>query len=152
MVLEVRKSSYSEASADPDFEVLVTAYAIESSIAGLPTPKGNMDSYIALENAGLMYSYCAYLDDKMIGFANALVVVMPHYGEKIATMESWFVAEEFRYTGVGLQLKKQIEATVKEAGAVGILVSTPVDSTLALVMERQKSYVESHRVFFKALA
>lgn len=152
MVLEIRKSSYLEASADPDFAGLVSAYAIESSIAGLPTPKGNMDSYIALENAGLMISYCAYINDKLIGFANALVVVMPHYGEKIATMESWFVSEDYRATGAGLRLRSAIEKSVKALGAIGILISAPIGGKLESVMVRTATYRETHSVFFKALA
>ena len=152
MAVEIRPCTYDEAAAIPAFYVLVSAYADESATAGLPRPNGDADSYRMLEQAGLMQGFLAFEGGDLIGFANCLVSKLPHYGKKIATMESWFVGEGHRSSGAGFKLKAAVEAWAVDSGATGIFISAPIGSALAVVMSLLRNYNETHAVYFKALA
>ena len=149
MSVVVRERTFAEVSVDPAFGTLLDEYIASSSIAGLPRPKTHAESYKQLEDLGMMKGFCAYLDDELIGFANIVVSIIPHYSVKVATMESWFVEESSRSTGVGLKLKKAAEEAAKEMGAVGFFISAPMGSKLAQLMERHSPYNETTRVFFR---
>ena len=152
MSVEIRAGSVADITTYPNFLELVSDYADEARIDGLPRPSFNTESYIQLENLGMMASFGAYVDGELVGFANALVTSIPHYHDsKIATMESWFVAKEHRGSGAGLKLKQAVEQEVKKRGAAGLLISASIHSSLIEVMQRVSGYRESHRVFFKAL-
>lgn len=150
--LVVRACAFAELSGAPNFAALTEEYAKESRLAGLPEPKAHIAGYLALEAAGVMQTVCAFLADELIGFAIALVVVLPHYSVPVASMESFFVAASRRRTGAGLALRRAVERIAHERGAVGLLISVAVGSRLANVMKRSRSYRETNRVFFKALA
>lgn len=152
MLVEVRNCSYAEVAGDPAFPRLIAAYADESGIDGLPRPTPDTEHYLAADRCGLQHMIGAYHRGNLVGFANVLVAPFPHYSTKIATIESWFVHREYRYTGAGLALKRAAERTAKEAGAAGLFISTPFGSQLAAVMSAQSSYRETNRVFFKAFA
>jgi len=62
------------------------------------------------------------------------------------------VARAARKTGAGLALRKRAELVAADMGAVGVLISAPSDGRLAKVMERDRQYVETNRVFFRRLA
>ncbi len=146
----VRECSFAELSGAPNFGVLTAAYAAECALAGLPEPRAHIDLYLKLEAMGVMHTFCAYLDDELIGFAIALVSVIPHYSEIVATMESWFVAAEHRKSGAGMLLQRAVEDVAREKGALGLLISAPMHSQLANVMTARAAYRETNRVFFRA--
>lgn len=150
-MVDVQVCSWLRFSAFKEFPALLAEYADESSIAGLPAACHHEASYLALERAGVMHILCAILDGELIGFVIVLVNVNPHYSVKLAVVESIFVAGKHRKSGAGLLLRKHAEQIAKEQGAVGFLLSAPAGSRFAKVMERDKAYRETNRVFFRSL-
>ena len=69
----------------------------------------------------------------------------------MATTESIFVAHEFRRTGAGVKLIREMERLAGDMGALGVLVSAPAGKRLADVMPGLK-YRQTNQVFFKGLA
>lgn len=147
-MIDVRPCSFTNAMQDPSFSVVLEQYAEESRNLGLPPPKPHAETYLKLEEAGMMHGFCAYADDKLIGFCNVLTAVIPHYSTVVATMESWFVLQEYRFTGAGVTLKHEAEKLAKQIGAAGLFISAPYGSDLADSMARHKPYREVNRVFF----
>ncbi len=149
MALVIRKSSIAEMVASPNLECLLEEYAIESAIHGLPHPKAKIDLYEQLEAVGVLYAICAFWDGELVGFILIVSPVNPHYSAKISTTESYFVAKAYRKTGAGKKLRQAAETYAKEIGALGLLISAPIGSLLAHVLELDKGYKETNRVFFK---
>lgn len=150
-MVEVRKCSFLEFGAFRQLPELVAEYAQESSIAGLPTPTYHEAHYLRLERAGVAQLLVATLDDALIGFAIALVNVNPHYDQVLGVFESFFVAKAHRKSGAGLKLRKAAEQHAAERGAIGFLIPAPKGGKLARVLERDKAYRETNRVFFRSL-
>lgn len=149
-MVEVQDCSALAFSSFREFPALAAEYAQESAIAGMPAPKHDEATYFRLERAGVLHMGVATIDKAMVGFILVLVSLNPHYSVKIGVIESFFVGAEHRRSGAGLLLKQWAEAKAKEQGARGLFVSAPTGSRLARVMEREKAYRETNRVFFRS--
>lgn len=152
MSLVIRKSTIAELEAAPNIQQILDEYAAESSpnIKGLPRPMAKVDTYKHLESVGAIYTMAAFLDDLLIGYIIIIAPIMPHYSIRIAVSESFFVLKAYRKAGAGLKLLHAAEAWAKEAGALGILVSSPTEGDLAEVLPAI-GYTETNRVFFRSL-
>lgn len=150
-MVEVRKCSVLEFGAYVQLPEVVAEYAMESSIADLPPPGYHEAHYLRLERAGVAQVIVATVDGELVGFVIVLVNTNPHYDAKLAVFESFFVREAYRKTGAGLKLRQAAEQHATEQGAIGFLISAPSGSKLARVMERDKRYRETNRVFFRRL-
>jgi len=149
-VIEIKQCRLSEVTQMPQFETLVEEYADEAAIEGLPRPCYNKHIYKTLEQSGMMHPLCSFNENELSGFINILVNVIPHYGNKIATSESFFVRPKFRKGGTGLKLIEAAEQLAKQQGAIGCLISAPANSRLDVVLSRS-SYTHSNNVYFKSL-
>lgn len=147
----VRALSVDEIVQEPELHGLFAVYAQESSIAGLPPFNPDIEHYRKLEALDMMRLFAAYRDEILVGFLSMLISFAPHYGEKIAVAESFFVAPEHRKSGAGLSLLRAAEEAARALGAVGFFVSAPVGGKLAAVMEATPAYRETNRVFFRKL-
>ena len=150
-MISITKMTYAELEANSDFDALVTEYGKESCIEGMPEHNRDSAMYNTLEKAGVFQAFGAYDNDTLIGFIVVLVSNNPHYGKVIGTIESFFVSKAKRKTGAGLKLLRISEIFCKEFGAVGLFLSTPVESQLAKTMEKLSPYKETNRVFFRSL-
>ena len=95
----IRKIQISDLEKAPNIQALLNEYASESSISGLPHPKAKVEPYKMLESAGALDVYGAYVHEELVGFITVLVSILPHYGEKVAVTESFFVAKKHRKSG-----------------------------------------------------
>ena len=145
---EIRNITFGTAFADPAFEGLLCEYAEESSIAGLPAPKCQVEMYEHMGSLGILHTLGAYTDGVLVGFLTLIVSAPPHYGVLIATTESFFVGAACRKQGGGIKLLREAERLAVSLGAVGFLVSAPVGGRLAEVMPKA-GYTETNRVFFR---
>jgi GNAT superfamily N-acetyltransferase len=107
------------------------------------------DTYHMMEASGVLFVICAYNDDKLIGFINLIVSVLPHYGKKIAATESFFVTSGERTSGAGMMLLKEAEVVAKDIGAVALMVSARTGSQLATLLDAKKQYRETNRIYTK---
>jgi GNAT superfamily N-acetyltransferase len=147
----IKQVTADELSGDPKFAGLIEEYADESAIAGMPRPNYQLGMYKHMEMLGHFHMIGAYVSGELVGFLTMVDTVLPHYGKRVATVESYFLTQAHRRGGPGLDLLRAAEWLAKELGAVGILVSAPHGGKLARVMPRAK-YKHTNEVFFKGLA
>jgi GNAT superfamily N-acetyltransferase len=102
-----------------------------------------------MESAGFLKIFGAF-DPELIGFASLLLTVLPHYGKKVATVESLFVMPEYRTIGAGTELLRFIECFAANEGCTAILYSAPSGGKLAKLLEL-KDYRRTNEVFCRPL-
>ena len=135
---------------DPNLMVLLNEYAAESSIGEMPPFNPNWDLYRHLEKAQCLYAMGAFLDDELVGFSSMLITQNPHYSVNIATVESLFVRDQYRASGLGLKLIYDMRRVAKERGAAVLFASAPGHSQLARVFQAM-GWENSNQVFVRGL-
>lgn len=137
--------------AHRDAPALLAGYAEESALDGLPTPKPHEATYFRRESAGVQHVLGAFLGAALIGFLVLVIDMNGHYSEKLAVVESVFVAKEHRKTGAFDKLLAAAEERAGKVGAAGLFLTAAIAARLEKVMDHKPDYRESHRVFFKSL-
>lgn len=151
MGLHIRRVTIAEMEAQPHIYTMLEEYAAESAIKGLPHPAAKASTYKNLEAIGTLVSFGAFDEERLIGYINVMLPVLPHFDQMIAVSESFFVLKEFRKTGAGLKLLRIAETFSFEKGSPGFLVSAPLFGDLCDVLP-SVGYVPTSCVFFKNLA
>ena len=128
---------------------LIAEYSAECSIPEIGPINPQPETYAAMENAGLMQSFAAYDGGKLAGFANLLTPIMPHYGVKVATVETLYIAE---WSGLGSDLMRAMAEYAEGAGCVGILCSAPTGGRFERYLEASKHYQRTNTVFYRRFA
>lgn len=136
---------------DPRASELLGEYEQECALPELGASSPQREMYAAMERSGLFTAFGAYMGDVMVGFAALLLYVLPHYGKKIANVESLFVAPAWRNTGTGSELVEAIERFAKREGCVAILYSAPAGSRLERLLGLKKPYRRSNSIFIRSL-
>lgn len=125
---------------------LIAEYGAECSISAIGKINPQRQIYAALEQAGALHCFGSFDGGAMVGFAFLLMPIIPHYGEKVATPESLFVAKT---SSAGLDLMDHVEQFAKDAGCVGILYSAPVGGRFERFLEVSKPYQRTNTVFYR---
>lgn len=146
--MTVRPSTFAELESEREWPALLAEYAAESGIDGMPPPTGKMDTYRALNAAGVLHIFGAWIGEELVGFIFVLAAPLPHYSVVTAVSESFFVASAHRGTGSGIRLLRAAEDKAREIGSPGLIVSAPFAGRLFDVLPRC-GYTEVSRVFFK---
>jgi GNAT superfamily N-acetyltransferase len=144
----IRAVSYAEILAHPD---LIAEYAAECSIPEIGQVNPQAEMYAAMEHSGMMQAFGAFHAEQLVGFATILKYVIPHYNCKAATVESLFVAKEFRGTSAGISLMKAIEKHAKESDCQVISYSAPTGSQLEKLLTRLRLYKRTNSIFLRKL-
>ena len=144
----IRLSTYAVLIAQAE---LVKEYAAECSLPEIGEVQPNGEIYAAMERVGVAQVFAAFDGEQMIGFAAILTPVMPHYSKRVASVESIFVTESARKSGIGKELMSVIEAYAKEKGCVAILYSAPAGGKFERVLDASKRYRRSNSVFVRNL-
>lgn len=131
-----------------DSTELIAEYAAECSIPAIGEINPHRELYALMEKSGLMQCFMAR-DEQNIGFAIVLMPVLPHYGKRVATLESLFIAKDSRRSGAGRELMRTLEASAKEAGCAGVLYSAPAGGQLERLLEASKPYQRTNAIFFR---
>lgn len=135
----------------PETRRLLDEYAAECAQPELGEILPQPALYDAMEKADTMQTFGVFEGDKLIGFASILVYVLPHYGRKVATPESIFIAAESRKSGAGQKLIDFIESYAKQKGCVAVLYTAPTGSQFSHVLEAKDAYRHSNNVFIRKL-
>lgn len=136
----------------PNLAELLAEYGAESSIDDLGPPSVQIETYRQMEAVGALQLLGAFQGNDLVGFLVMIVSMLPHYGARVASTESFFVAGNARKSGAGLRLLHEAEQLARNLGAAGFFVSAPKGSKLAAVLDAHKAYRETNRVFFRGLA
>jgi len=114
--------------------------------------------YAALEKAGVMSCFGVFQRDNhpqedatLVGFAAVLSTTAPHYGRRVATVESLFIASKHRRGRIGQNLLARIEEHAADAGCEAILYSAPVHSSLDQLLDLMNSYTRTNHVYCRSL-
>lgn len=149
--MQIKPVSFADIFAAPTFESLIAEYADECSIKQIGPINPQPAIYDALEQRGAMQCFGAFYEGVLVGFATVLVTVLPHYGRKVATLESLFVERQSRSYGAGEELMQTIEAYAKVMGCEGVLYSAPAHGRLEEILNYKKSYTHTNTVFYRSL-
>jgi GNAT superfamily N-acetyltransferase len=144
----VAATSFKTLFDEANFGELVVDYSAEGRIPGLPEPAVKLAKYQTLEQAGLIYPFGAWHEDRLVGFLCVMVTSSTHYDAPVVFTESFFVARDARSSGAGLALLKMAEAKARDLGANGLLISAPCGSRLAAMLPRL-GYTDTSHSFFK---
>lgn len=148
--IAIRPCTVAELEASPCLGALLDEYAnyaLQEEL-GKPTPQCEM--YRNMEAGGGLFCLGAFQGNNLVGFLLILAPVMPHYGVRVAFVESFFVASHARKSGAGLKLLRAAEAHANTLGAAGLLVSAQPGSPLARILPRF-GYREHNVSFFRGL-
>lgn len=128
---------------------LMAEYAREAMTEGLGPAAPQWWLYRKMEEAGLLHTIGAFINDVLVGFITVVVMQRPHYEALIASYESYFVVDSARQSGAGNELLKAAEELARAKGAVGLFVNAAVGSRLDAMLEAKRDYRKTHSVFFK---
>lgn len=140
----VKLISYAEILTYPG---LLAEYAAECSIPEIGPINPQPQIYAQMEAAGIARCFGVFHAESLIGFACLLTTVYPHYGVKVATLESLFVSNQFRGSNAGTKLMQAVEAYAKEAGCKAILYSAPAKGKLERLLSKRKMGRKTNSVF-----
>lgn len=148
-MLNIKVSKIRDIKDSPEFSRLLHDYVEESSMVSYK-PNVQWGIYQNLEDAGVLHCITSSTEDILTGFVLFIVSVMPHYGVKMASVESYFVDKGHRESGAGLALLRMAGEVAKSHGAVGLLVSSPSNGRLEAVLPRV-GFRKTNTVFYKDL-
>jgi GNAT superfamily N-acetyltransferase len=152
MTTEIRRVNYRDILDAPNAQQLIDEYGAECSIPLIGKIDQQPQIYAALEAAGIFHCFGVYAGDELVGFASILASVLPHYGQKVASVESLFLASAYRPGCTGKALMAAIESHARLLECVAIVYTAPINSALAMVLLATKPYALTNAVFCKRLA
>ena len=147
----IRPCPVAEILQSPNLRALLDEYADESALAELGPANPQIETYCQMEELGLAHAIGAFYRGELVGFIVLIVSVIPHFGQRLASTESFFVSAAARKSGAGLRLLREAETLAKDLGAVGMYVSSPAGGRLAQVLPGV-GYRETNRLYFRGLA
>ena len=151
MTCDIRHVSYSGILEADSSAQLIAEYSAECSIPEIGTPNPQKALYDRMESSGFMDCLGVFDHNVLVGFATILFYVLPHYGKKIASVESLFVAQSHRRNGTGSQLMQSIEQAATANGCVIVLYSAPTGGQLERVLGARKNCRRTNSVFTRNL-
>lgn len=134
--LAIKKSSFLAIETDPNFYVLEREAVAEAAI--IDGGKFDAVTYQKLDEAGILNSWGAYYNGKLIGFTFIICTVLPKTSVYMTTCDLIFVGKEYRRTGAGLKLIKEARIFGKNKGTKGILFTAKEGGTLDKLLPRLK--------------
>ena len=142
--MEIRAVSYNHVL---NSEALLKEYGDECSIPEIGAPNPQREAYGRMEQSGLMHTFGVFEGYELIGFASILLFVLPHYGKKIANVESLFLTKAHRKGFAGLKLLSYIEAWAKANQCVVMLYNARAGSRLERLLGCLSRYKRTNSVF-----
>lgn len=143
----IKECTVAELEAQPTFQALLDEYGQESRMIGMPEPKAKMSTYYTLEKNGSLVCFGGFVDGTLRGFVSVLSHEFQKYSAPASVSESIFVSEPYRRTGIGHDLIRTAKRHAASKGSPVLLMTAPVGSALAELLEKSKDCVETNRVF-----
>lgn len=149
--MEIRPVRFSAILDAENASELLSEYAKECSIPEIGAINPQRDLYERMEATGLMRTFGAYHMEQLIGFASVLIYVLPHYGRKVATMESLFVERRRRTLGAGRKLMRTVEEFAKGEGCEVLMYSARARTRLEKLLSLLTPYKRTNSIFLRKL-
>lgn len=147
----IQPVSYADLMAAPNFAELIAEYSAECSLPEIGPTNPQPQLYAAMENAGGLRCFGVYASGALIGLISLLIYVLPHYGRKIATTESFFLSRAHRQSSRGRQMLDFTENYAKSEGCCVLLITAPSGSKFERWLTLQtKKYRRTNSVFLRS--
>ena len=143
-MVEIRPVSYADILDAPNAEELIRSYASECSV---PNAEPQPEIYAAMESAGALKCFGAYVDDRLVGFVSVLTAIVPHDGHRVAVQESLFVSPAYRRTGAGQKLLEAAKKYAVELDCMAFQSSARIGSRLDKVLSREANCQLTHHMY-----
>lgn len=126
---DVKQIPLASLTARPEFMPLADAYAKEAGNPEFGDWHINKGWYQDLERSGLGQAFGVYEDDKLVGFAYAVLNVQPHFtGVTVLAVDAIYVTPEARKRNGGLALLRALKAHAKAMKADGLLLGAKLNT------------------------
>lgn len=109
----------------------------------------DVDTFRALEDAGLLLIVTAREGEKMVGYHVSIVRPHLHYKQSLtAYADMYFIHPDYRQGMTGVRLFKYLEERLRERGVERIYQGTKVHKDMGRLFERL-DYKETERLYVK---
>lgn len=109
----------------------------------------DVDTFRALEDAGLLLIVTARDGEKMVGYHVSIVRPHLHYKQSLtAYADMYFIHPDYRQGMTGVRLFKYLEERLRERGVERIYQGTKVHKDMGRLFERL-DYKETERLYVK---
>lgn len=133
--MTVKKVSVNQIACSPEIERLEKEYTEECAHEFFREGRIDWDTYRQMENLGLLTVFGVYDPDRRLqGFAAVVKSKSLHKGITTCILETVFVSQCLRPTGMGGLLLLRCKREAKAMGAKVLIVNAPVGSSLAVSM------------------
>ncbi len=149
--MEIKAICHAEILGAPNAAELTREYAAECSIPQIGPIDPQADLYARMEASGNFQAFGMFEGERLIGFASALVYTVPHYGRRVATVESIFLERAHRNGRNGNALMNAIEGYAKEGKCEAILYSARTGSQFERLLTLRRPYERTNSVFLRIL-
>jgi GNAT superfamily N-acetyltransferase len=149
--LLIRQVSYAEILSTPNAQDLLEQYAQECSIPEIGRANPQAEMYRQMEATGMFQAFGLFYAEQLRGFASLLCYTLPHYGRKIANVESLFITQKHRKNGAGNLLMNAVEQYAKDNGCEVILYNARAGSQLEKLLSLLRPYQRTNSVFLRSL-
>jgi hypothetical protein len=134
MDLLIQTISLDKFKAEPNLAYLLSEYAQESKIDGMPEVDPDWPAYAQLEAAGVLTVIGAYVGSELAGFILLSCMQHPHYKKRLGSTMCFFVTMAHRKTGAALRMLHMAEDIATQKGCVGLLSGAPGGGVLERVL------------------
>lgn len=109
----------------------------------------DVDTFRALEDAGLLLIVTARDGEKMVGYHVSIVRPHLHYKQSLtAYADMYFIHPDYRQGMTGVRLFKYLEGVLRERGVERIYQGTKIHKDMGRLFERL-GYKETERLYVK---
>lgn len=126
---DVKQIPLASLMARPEFMPLADAYAKEAGNPEFGEWRINKDWYADLERSGLGQAFGVFEDEKLVGFAYAVLNVQPHFtNTTVLAVDAIYVTPDARKRNGGLALLRALKAHAKAMKADGLLLGAKLNT------------------------
>lgn len=126
---DVKQIPLASLMARPEFMPLADAYAKEAGNPEFGEWQINRGWYVDLERSGLGQAFGVFEDEKLVGFAYAVLNVQPHFtNTTVLAVDAIYVTPEARKRNCGLALLRALKSHAKAMKADGLLLGAKLNT------------------------
>ena len=148
--ITIKLVSVNDVQTADNIDLLLDEYAQESALDGMPSPVPDWRVYRIAEEAGCLFSFGAYADDKLVGFIGVQMTYAAQYSAHIGSTMAFFVDSNYRKFGTGKYLVDHASDELSKRGAAAIAIGAPSESRLAKAAQ-SLGFKETNRLYMRTL-
>ena len=149
--ITIKKTNIAELLFSNNIDELVKQYTHDGKSKHITIePNIDKETYISLEDAGVLDCIVAYNDTVIVGFMVLITNYVLHYSRTSTIIESQFVMEEHRKNGTWKRMMSMAEDIARKRNSAVIVCTSTIDSRFEKVINRS-GYVATNIAYMKNL-